>query len=473
MKTYLLYLTAAMLFLISCYKDKGNYDINMPPTPVVKGLDSLYNAVVGDSLIITPVVTIDNGDELELEWRIGVPESDSGDIRFTGPSLRLLFGLQANQYDARLTVYNKTNGIRYTQWFLIQGVTEFSTGTTVLSVDNGVTKFSFVKPDGTLKPNIYEAINGKQLPDDPLQLLYMKDQQTGGLPLGYWIICKSGGVRLNVGSLMDDPTYPNTLADNFFSAPANISVGSLKQGNRGFLVGIINDKFYAGYTTTWNQATSYGMFGDYANGTYNLASSFIMTFINGAYSYVAYEKDKQQFVRLSNTPFYYGTQYTATSTAAFDPTNVGMELLRMEQINNGDCFAYCKGTDGLIYELKFTVSFINSPFTFTPVHKRVFIRQDLINANTRWQPAANGVIYIASGSTIYRYNPLNQELRELETSFNGDNVTFLKLSDDENTLIAGAGSSIYYMDISTGKYGTSLKTITGIPGTVVDIASRP
>jgi hypothetical protein len=472
MKTYNLFLIAAMLLLISCYKDKGNYDIHMPPTPVVKGLDSIYNAVVGDSLIITPAVTIENGDDLELEWRVGVPESDSGFLRSTGPSLRLLFGLQANQYTARLTVYNKTNGIRYNHPFLIQGVTEFSTGTTVLSVDNGVTKFSFVKPDGTVKPNIYEAINGKQLPSDPLALFYMKDQLTGNLPLGYWIICKSGGVRLNVGSLKDDPTYPNTLAKNFFSAPANISVGSIKQGNRGYLVGIINDKFYAGYTTTWNQASSYGMFGDYANGTYNLASSFIMTFINGVYSYIAFEKDKQQFVRLSSTPFYYGTQYTATTTAPFDPTNVGMELLHMEQINNGDCFAYCKGADGLIYELKFTVSFTNSPFTFTPLYKRVFIQQSLINAHTVWQPAANGVIYIGAGSKIYRYNPLNQELRELETSFNSD-VTFLKLSDDESTLIAGAGSTIYYMDITTGKYGVLLKTITGIPGTVVDITWRP
>lgn len=462
-----------MLLLMACYKDKGNYDIHMPSTPVVKGLDSLYEAVVGDSLIITPDVTIDSKDELELEWRIGVPESDSGSLRATGPSLRLLFGLQANVYTARLTVYNKNNGIRYNHYFLIQGVTEFSTGTAVLSVENGVTRFSFVKPDGSIKPNIYETLNGKQLPSDPLQLFYMKDQLTGGLALGYWILCKSGGVRLNVGSLKDDPTYPNTLAKNFFSAPENITVGSFKQGNRGSLVGIINDKFYSGYTTTWNQATSYGMFGDYANGTYNLASSFIMTFTNGQYSYIAFEKDKQQFVRIGSLPLYYGTQYTTISTAAFDPTNVGMELLHMEQINNGDCFAYCKGTDGVIYELKFTVSFTNSPFTFTPVHKRAFIQPSLINMDTKWQPASNGVIYISSGDKVYRYNPLNQEVRELETSFNGDAVTFLKLSDDENTLIAGAGSSVYYMDINTGKYGVLIKTITGIPGTVVDIAWRP
>lgn len=461
------------LLLTACYKDKGNYDINMPLTPTVSGLDSIYSAVVGDSLIITPKVTIGNTDSLVLEWRIGAPEVESGFLYFTGPSLRMLFGLQANLYTARLSVYNKKTGIRYFYPFEIQGVTEFTAGTTVLSVDNGVTRLSFITPDGQLKPNIYETVNGHSLPPDPLNLYYMKDRLQGDMALGYWIICKNGGVRLNVSSLQDDPTYPNTLAANFFAAPDSIVVGSMQQGYRGALTGIINDKFYAGFTLTWNQATTYGMFGDYATGTYNLASSFISTYINGQYSYIAFEKDKQQFVRISGTPYYYGTQYTTTSTAAFDPTNVGMSLIHMEQINSGDCFAYCKGTDGTLYELKFTVSFTNSPYTFTPVYKRPFIQPSLIDENTKWQAAINGVLYIASGEKVYRYNPLNQEIRALETTFNGNTVSMIKLTDKQDTLIAGAGNSLYYMDISTGKYGVLAKTITGIPGQPVDIAWRP
>ncbi|WP_343690764.1 PKD-like family lipoprotein [Chitinophaga sp.] len=461
------------LLLTACYKDKGNYDINMPPTPIVTGLDSIYNVVVGDSLIITPKVTISNTDSLALEWRISSPEVASGALNFTGPSLRMLFGLQSNLYTARLTVYNKKNGIRYYFPFLIQGITAFTAGTTVLSLDNGVTRLSFITPGGEVKPNIYETVNGHSLPPNPLALFYMKDKQQADMALGYWIVCKNGGRRLNVSSLQDDPTYPNTLAANFFSAPDTIVVGSMQQAIRGSMTGIINDKFYAGFTLTWNQAATYGMFGDYATGNYNLAPSFISTFINGQYSYIAFEKDKQQFVRISGTPYYYGTQYTTTSTTAFDPTNVGMSLIHMEQINSGDCFAYCKGSDGTVYELKFTVSFTNSPYTFTPVHKRAFIQQSLINENTKWQAAINGVLYLTSGEKVYRYNPLNQEVRALETSFNGNTVSMIKLSDNQDTLIAGAGNSLYYMDISTGKYGVLTKTITGIPGQPVDMAWRP
>ncbi len=42
----------------------------------------------------------------------------------------------------------------------------------VLSVDNGETKLSFIKPDGTVQPDIYEAANlGEKLGGKPRQLI--------------------------------------------------------------------------------------------------------------------------------------------------------------------------------------------------------------------------------------------------------------------------------------------------------------
>lgn len=459
--------------LVSCYKDKGNYDINMPATPVVTNLDTLYSAVVGDSLIITPTVTIDSKDSLQLEWRIGVPEIKGGYLYFTGPSLRMLFGLEAKLYGARLTVYNKTNGIRYFHDFEIQGGTDFTTGTSVLSLENGVSKLSFINSAGVLKPNIYETINGHPLPGNPMNLYFMKDMLTGGTPLGYWIITKNGGVRLNMGTLQDDPALPNTLADNFFSAPDSIVVGNLKNSPRGTLVGVINDKFYAGFNTTWNQAGTYGMFGDFVQGDYNLATSFIISYINGDFAFIGFNKDKKQFVRFNSIPYYFGLDYAVASTTAFDPTNVGMDLIHMEQVNSGECFAYCKGADGIIYELKFTATFNTNPYTFTPIHKRPFIQQQIINDNTKWMVSASGVFYLGSGEKVYRYNPLNEEVRELETTFGGNTVSMLRLTPSQDTLVAGAGTSLYYMDVSTGKYGVLAKTINDIPGTPIDITWRP
>lgn len=464
-----------MSCMTSCYKDKGNYDIDMPIEPKVTGLDTLYRAVVGDSLIIEPHITGIPREHVECSWRIYVPEEISPEHnRYEGDGLRIVFGLQARRYRARLTITNTQNGMKYFHTFFIEGQTEFSIGSLVLSEEAGITKLSFIKPDSTVQPNIYEAINNEQLPNDPLHIHYLRNMNTGGLPLAYWIITKNDGVRLNVNDLQKETIKPGTLHDNFFLPPSTIEVGQLKNHRQGVLMGVINGKFYGGTTTTWDQNDLYGMFGAYAVGNYTLAAPFVLTTVgNNNFSMIAYEKDKRQFVRLTIQagPVYFGTQYTVENTAAFDPHAVGLDLLQIVQINNADTYAYMQDTDGQIFELKFTPEFHTSPYRFTPLHKRLFIRQEWMHADTKFVATQNGYIYIATGNRVYRYNPLNQQIVEMEANFTGS-ITMLKLDDDQNTLIAGTQNSIYYLDIRTGRNGDIIGKINGIPGNPVDMVWR-
>lgn len=464
-------IAVAALFMTGCYRDKGHYDINIPEEPVVANLDELYEAIVGDSLIIEPLIAASPDADIELEWRIDAPEAPVGAYVFTGPSLRIIFGLQANKYRTRLTVHNKKTGIRYFHFFDIQGITEFVRGMTVLSVEDGVTQFSFVKPDSTVQARIYEAITNKQLPNNPRHLFYLANQNTGGTPLGYWIITENGGVRLNVSTMQEEPVYPNTLASNFFLPPPTIDVGHLIQHPQGVMMGVINGKFYGGTTQTWDQAPTYGTFGAYADGDYDLAPKFVMANVNGQFSFITFDRQRKQFLRLNyyGAPAFFGTQYVVTNTGIFDPMNVGMDLVDMVQSNNSETYAYVKGADGTIHELAFNVNF-NGPFTFTPVHKRPFVRQGLFGENTKLLAAQNGVLYIASGNKVYRYNPLNQEIRELETSFDSP-VTMLKFNG-QSTLVVGSGTSVYFLAIQTGRFGDLTGQIDGIPGYPVDVAFR-
>ncbi|HKG07722.1 MAG TPA: hypothetical protein VKB19_14730, partial [Pedobacter sp.] len=72
---------AGLLILVAglfsaCHKDLGHYDIDMPVEPQVTTLDSVYTAVVGDSLIIDPGVVAPAGANLELSWKISVMIGD-------------------------------------------------------------------------------------------------------------------------------------------------------------------------------------------------------------------------------------------------------------------------------------------------------------------------------------------------------------------------------------------------------------
>jgi len=459
--------------LASCYKDKGNYVIDMPESPVLQNLDTLYEAMTGDSLVIQPKIVGLAAENLECDWRIDVPEALVPEANhYKGNALRIVFGLEAKRYTARLTVTNKANGMKYFYPFKVQGVTEFSRGTLVLSKDQEESKLSFIKADNSVQPNIYEVINGQPLPAEPLQLHYVKNQFTGNTPLGYWIISKKGGVRLNVNSLKKESEKPGTLHDNFFLAPPTINVGSFQAHPQGVLLGVINDKFYGGATTTWDQSATYGMFGTYADGDYDLSSKFVLSTVNNNYTVIGFEKNKKQFVRINlyGSPMYFGTQYSAIGSDIFNPTNIGMDLLQLMQINNADTYAYVKNANGQIYELMFNANFAG-PFNFTSGHKRLFIRPEWITADTKMLASRSGYIYIAAQNQIFRYNPLSEQVQSLKTDIKGE-VTMLKLEDDESTLIAGAAGTLYYLDIQVGKSGELVKKIEGIPGSPIDMTWR-
>ncbi len=237
-------------------------------------------------------------------------------------------------------------------------------------------------------------------------------------------------------------------------------------------MGVINGKFYGGTTNTWDQSNTYGMFGTYADGDYELAPEIILTAVDNNFSVIAFEKNKKQFVRINiyGSPMYFGTQYSPVNTEIFDPTKVGMDLIRMVQINSTDTYAYVKDSNGNIYELKFNANF-NGPFMITAVHKRLFSKKEWINERTKMVATRNGYIYVAYKNQVFRYNPLNQQVEQLKAAIKSD-IGLLKLDDDESTLIAGGEGALYYMDIRVGQQGELLKTIDGIPGNPVDMTWR-
>lgn len=476
MKNYNMKLFIGLILLTTlsaCYKDKGNYEYDMPIEPKVVQLDTLYTALVGDSLIIEPKFENIDAKNISCSWKIYVPETISPDkFIYSGKSLRTLFGLQAKKYMARMTLTNTENGMKYFYDFKIQGVTEFSKGSLVLSVENEKTELSFIKPDGSVQARIYDAINLKSLPDDPLNIHFLSNKFTGNTPLGYWIICKNDAIRLDVNNLKQDEVKPNSLANNFFIAPPTMTVGNLMKHPQGVLMGNINGKFYGGTTSTWDQAGTYGMFGSFADGDYELGPKMILADINNSVTFLGYEKNKRQFLRFNvyGSPMYFGLQYAVTSTAQFDPTNLQLDLIDMVQVNSADTYAYCKDSGGEIYELKFTYNF-NGPFMFTPLHKRKFLNQELMKKQPKMLATRTGNIYLAADNKVYRYNPINESLIEIQTVFTKP-VSMIKLSDDENSLIVGTEGTIYYCNIETGQNGGLIKKIEGIPGAPVDMTWR-
>jgi hypothetical protein len=471
MLRYLSYLFIGVgVFAVSCYKDKGNYSYNVPPAPVVSHLDTVYKAIIGDTLLIQPTVTIAQAKpNLGYEWRIGVPEQQT-DLLYYGPVVKFIFGLKPQRYSARLTIIDSSNGLKYFYPFFIDGVTIYSKGTTVLSLESGVSQLSFILPDGTVQARVYKNINHEDLPGGPRQVINLVNQNYGGITTGYWII---GSQTDNPGVEIDPNTFQKTttMRNNFFSAPASIVPGYCQNIYTGTLNGVINGKLYVGASQTYYLSPVYGQFGSPASGDYNLYQQAIF---NPTFPYfLGYDSVRKQVVGFTNfgAAAYIGTGYQSTTTAPFDPANVGLDLLEFEQINSQNCYAFGKAADGTIQEIKFSVAFIGI-IQVSPQYKRPFPRPELIAASTKWTSGPTEVFFFNNGSTIYRYNPLNQEVKALTTDFGGKTVTMIKITNGGNTLLAGVDGSLYYLDVSAGKFGDILSKIDGIPGAPVDVAQR-
>ena len=465
-----IFIVLAASCALSCYKDLGNYAYKVPPAPVVTGLDSLYAATLGDTLVVAPTVTIAEAHpRLGFQWRIDVPAGDSS-VNFSGPKLQYVFALPPGTYDALLTIVDSTDSMHYFYPFAVNGVTAYQKGTVILSLENGISQLSFVDTLGNMQPRIYSQLNGVDLPAGPMQVLPMADQNIVPTETSsYWIICGGGsnpGVQVDANTLLTI----KTLKDNFFSAPATLVPGTLYASSSGTMQGVISGKLYWGTNQTWNQAPVYGMFGQAPPGSYAL---YHQVACNGTFPYfLGYDSVQKQFVVFTNFggPAYVGTSYQVTDSTAFSPITAGLDMLDFEQINDQNCYAFGMANDTL-YELKFGAAFMGF-VQLSPQYKRPFVRPDLITPTTKWASTPAEVFYFSSGSTIYSYNPLNQQVSPLATSFNGQSITMVKVTDGGNTLIAGVNGTVYFLDISTGHNGQLIKQINNVPGSPVDVAVR-
>ena len=465
----ILLLTLAIVALSACKKDLGNYTYHTPSEPIVTAFkDSTFNALVGDTLKLAPKVTIAGANyltDLSYEWEIVVADEARTDT-YTGYPLKIVYNLAPQLRSAKLTITDKRNGIKYFFPFKILGGTQFSAGTAVLSVDNGVTKLSFIKPDNTILPNLYRSLNGEDLPANPTQLFAKPVTYQPGTVENYWVIAQD---PVHQSVIIDGNTMllKNYFNQQFFTAPATINLGYF-EASTTIPTGVINGKLYLSVNTTAPFAPDFGKFASAQSGNYTLSNFFTRT---PGY-FFGFDPVAQSFISFDGGGNYMGNDFTVDGTV-FDPKHIGTGNMVFMQAQSGQSYAYVKDADSQLYELSFYVDMDN--YSARAIHvygKRVFKGASLVTADTKWQRSAVNVFYFTSADKIYRYNPLNQDLRTLDANFNGQKVTMIKLSADGNTLTAGTSGSLYTLDVSVSKNGNITKTITGIPGAPVDIVIR-
>jgi hypothetical protein len=468
MTKYLLYILGACgLLIAACSRDKGNYDYVELPDPAIRDLDTAYSVITGDSLIITPHISLASGkDDYQCYWKIDWGEKATS-LEYEGRELRIVFGLPSGRYPGQLAVMDNVTGMKYFYRFVITCQTEFTKGALVLSSSGGTAALTFIKPDGTVQPDVYQAINQESLQGAAMQLVPVQNMFYLNRLTSYWVTYTNGGVMIDADNLQ----RIRTLRENFYEQPSAVQPEYFMNMPNGVTHALMNGKLYFGATETAPFWPYYGFYGVPIPGNYKLFPLMVHNAFenpNNTY-FVGFEPAAKRLVRFYKLA-YYGTGYAVTN-GVFDPKDLKMDLLHLDRFSDNDLYAFGDSA-GKKIELKFRVEFNDSTQRFTPDYTREFPGASLLTAGTVWRSSPIGVFFFTSNERIYRYNPLNQELRELEANLGGKKVTMLKVQRSGNLLVAGVEGSIFYLDISTGKLGQVLAQYDGIPGIPKDVIVR-
>lgn len=475
MKQKFLYLLAfAAILYTSCKKDLGNYTYSPPSEPIIKGIeDQNISALIGDSLIIKPDVSLAGADpmkDLNFEWRITILE-ELRELSYTGYPFKMLFNLGTGERAATLTVTDKRNGLIYKYKFKVTGISQFSVGTVILSNDGGNAKLSFVKPDNTILANLYENLQSRILPKNPTQLYYSKPLPYQLLSKEeYWVLCndpQTGSVIVNPSTFL----YKDNFKSQFFLPPTTIIPGKLETFQGTISQGVVNGKLYIGVQSTAPFAPDYGKYANEQAGDY-LLSPFAT---HAGPFHFGYDTKSKAFVGFDGGGNYFGKTYDilGTGTPAFDPKNVGLSnLIYMKTSISGTTYAFFREADGVTTEISLDNQFAANPKGIRPIHKRVFAGSSSVQPDSKWVRNSINVFFFSSNDKITRYNPITQSLEPLEANFGGKKITMIKISADDNRLYVGVEGALHTLDISVGKNGNILSTINGVPGAPVDFLAR-
>lgn len=423
MKNIYFLIGAGLLLLVSCAKDKTNFDLKRPELITVTGLKSSYTTISEkDHLAIDPVVT-SNEPDADFDYLWGIYETN---VQGFSPVLDTIGRTKKLDYLVKqvpkkwVLVFRVTNKkTKYAQYFTseISVITQFTRGWYVAKDDGSQADMDLFLTPASLVPdskveNVYSLANGVKLNGKAQLLTYFtsyKSTVTGLLSntQALFLTTDRDVSAMNINTLKQIRNF-NTL---FYQTPAPVAPDAVFLGSSAYYL-VNGGKCYNIYKTSSNS----GQFGagkikDDANAPYHLSRYFLTSTFTNPYF----------FDDLSSS-FLMCTATGAVLTSVTDDIGTAMPA----QNNNKK----------MIYMGFKTTSYVASEFALYVKGYAIF--QDKTN------PSLKILSQLNPGKT--GMSMVNDTLKTTDKIFNATNYALL--DGDENLIYFVAGNQVWSRNLS-------------------------
>lgn len=371
MKPLLIITTLALLIVAGgCYKDKGNY--------AYVGIDTVridydaagkaFTVLQFDTLRVKPVITQSAGSTeavLKYEWsaRLIDPSSASQQFPVTVLSYRRNLDTAVNLAPANYAVTFKATdtvtGISSYLFYTVAVTSSFSEGWLLLEQIGGVGDVAIITSSGKLLSKAYSQVNGVSLPADVKKV----DVSSLLSPKEVYLFSENEGIEVSPVSFARIKSFNNW----FFYPPATQKpqVNTyLVEGyaNCGVAInnGLVHIRRFGGFPPPVLYGAEILLDG---KSGYRMAPAVLKGNFNASlYLAAFYETTGKRFIGLRGAT--YGldgnlVHFSAPdAAAAFDPDNVGMDLLYMGASREANIYnaVMKQGSDAYLLQLNLNVA---------------------------------------------------------------------------------------------------------------------
>lgn len=432
-KLFIAALSAMVILLVSCFKDKSDYNYAPNEKITVTGINSSYDRIsLVDSINIKPVV-VSSDLTAKFQYFWGIYETN---VQGTVPKIDTLCKTQALKYLIKqpaktwvLVFAAKNLNTGYTQYVTsnLNVITQFTRGWYVLKDDGSKTDMDLFLTPTTITPaskmeNVYSFVNGKKL-DGKAKLMNFessyKSMVTGALgnTRAMFIASSKDASIINMNTLLEIRNFNGA----FYSIPPVKAPGAMFVGSSADYF-INNGLLHSIYAMSANT----GVFGNYQmkdaiNSPYKVSDYYYTYFVSDP---ILFDETSSSFVSAGGAGTMLNTVTDAVGTNM--PANKNNKtLLYMGMKASGNAIALFQ--DKTNANLKILSNITPTVGAFKMLNDTLLTSNKLYNASIiTCNYTDENMIYFVVGNQVWSRN-LTNKLEQLQyTAPAGETIVFIR-----------------------------------------------